>query len=218
MTEFSNTESRVGDAEIGKIDVVHSDEDVVVLNKPSGLLVHPGRESVDRVTCLSVMREQTGRWVYPVHRLDRQTSGLLVMAFSSEMAAVLSQAFREGEVEKKYLAVVRGFLEESVLVERPLKRPDNPDRIDEAETAIAPLGRATIDVAVGRFPEGRYSLVEAVPRTGRRHQIRRHLAGLSRPIIGDTVYGDGRHNRLFRERYGLHRLLLHYKKHQLLLM
>ena len=192
-----------------RLSLLHFDDHLVAVDKPAGLLVHPGRESVDRVTCLSLLRSQLDRWVWPVHRLDRQTSGVLVMGLSKEAAAGMQESMLDGGVEKTYVAIVRGHLQERILVDRPLKRIDSPDHLDDARSEIIPIGTAEIDEPVGRYPTARYSLVAVRPQTGRRHQIRRHLAGLSHPILGDTRYGDGRHNRLVRRRFDLHRLALH---------
>jgi tRNA pseudouridine65 synthase len=138
-----------------------------------------------------------GRHVYPVHRLDRSTSGALVLALDPGTARSLQEQFEAGEVRKRYLALVRGIPPEAGIVDHPIPRsPDGP-RVP----AVTEFRR------LGTFE--RYALLEVVPRTGRLHQIRRHLKHISHPLIGDVRYGKGEHNRLFRERFGLHRLALH---------
>jgi tRNA pseudouridine65 synthase len=180
-----------------ELEILHQDEAIAVVNKPSGMLVHRGWDQ-DPIVAMTVVRDRLGRYVHPVHRLDRPTSGALVFALSREHAASLGEAFRERNVSKRYIALVRGIAPAEVLVDSPVpKKPKGPRF--EAQTEIRRLEKF----------EERYSLVEARPLTGRLHQIRRHLAHLSHPIIGDVNYGDGRHNRLFRQRFGLWRLALH---------
>ncbi len=170
----------------------------MVVDKPAGLAVHRGW-APERDVAMVRVRDALGTRVFPVHRLDRGTSGVLVFALSAAMATVLGEAFASGAVHKHYLALVRGVPAETVVIDHPL--PPGDDR-----TAPRVPARTTI---VRREVFGRYSLVEAQPETGRLHQIRRHLKHLSCPIIGDVNYGKGEHNRLFRDRYGLHRMFLH---------
>jgi tRNA pseudouridine65 synthase len=195
--------------------VLHVDEHVVVINKPSGLLVH--RSPIDRHEtrfAVQLLRDQLGTRVYPVHRLDKGTSGALAFALDRESASALAKAFASAAVAKTYLAVVRGWPEDAGLIEHALEPlPDAYDRstsatVREARTRFRTLERAELPVRVDRYPTSRYALVELVPDTGRRHQLRRHLAHVSHPIIGDSTYGKGRHNRLFADRYGVRRLML----------
>lgn len=189
------------------LPVVYRDRALVVVDKPSGLLVHPSAEASDRETCLSVLRRQIGEFVYPLHRLDRGTSGLLMFGLDRETARLMHSAFAERRIAKRYMAVVRGWITEPVTYDRPIGRGEGVGA--DAETRVRPLATGRLDIPVGRYPEARYSLVEAEPLTGRRHQIRRHLANNDHPIVGDTVHGDGRHNRLFRGVFNIHHLLLH---------
>lgn len=178
------------------LSVLFSDPALAVVNKPAGLAVHRGAAR-DSVVALTLARRQLGRFVYPVHRLDRATSGALVFALDSGVARALGEAFAEGRVEKRYLALVRGIAPEEAVIDHPIPHDEGGPRV-AAVTEIRRL--ATFE---------RYSLVEARPRTGRLHQVRRHLKHLALPVIGDVRYGKGEHNRLFRERFGLHRLALH---------
>ena len=169
-----------------------------------------------REFALQRLRNQLGRPVYPAHRLDRPTSGVLLFALAPEVHTQLASRFEAGTIAKRYLAIVRGWPAESILVDYPLARLADdvapgllPGPAQSAITAVTRLATAELDVRVDRYPSSRYALVSLVPTTGRRHQLRRHLAHLHHPIIGDTSYGTGRHNRLFRERSGSHRLLLH---------
>jgi tRNA pseudouridine65 synthase len=176
--------------------VLYRSAALVAVDKPAGLAVHRG-QSRDPVHALQLVRDQIGAYVYPVHRLDRATSGVLLFALSSDAARELGAAFARGTVKKRYVALVRGTPPDSVRVDHPLSQEGNKPS-QPAATSIRTLARY-----------GRYSLVEATPETGRTHQIRRHLKHLSCPIIGDVRYGKGDHNRWFRAHYGLHRLALH---------
>ena len=178
------------------IEILYRDADMVVVNKPSGLAVHRGWAD-DDAYAMTLVRDLLGQWVYPVHRLDRGASGVLLFGLSPDAARVLCQSFEKHEVEKRYVALVRGAPPEDVVIDHGL-RPDNSDVPQAAVTHVQRLAQF-----------GRYAWVEARPRSGRLHQIRRHLKHISCPIIGDVRYGKGEHNRLFRERYALHRLALH---------
>lgn len=189
------------------------DESLVVFNKPSGLLVHPTEDSlhpssVPMETCLSLARKIVGKKVFPVHRLDRATSGILIFAKSATAAAKLCEQFSSGGVKKQYKALVRGWLTSSIEVNNPVWNEIRTQRIP-ACTVFEPMQFYEIPRATGKHQTARYSLVNAFPRTGRYHQIRQHLKHLSHPIIGDTTHGDGTHNRHFREWFGFHRLFLH---------
>lgn len=200
------------------LSIIQQDPFFVAVNKPAGLLVH--RSAIDRQAsefALQMVRDQIGQHVYPVHRLDRPTAGVLVFALSSKAARFLSQEFSECRVRKTYLAVVRGILSADVVVDYPLKeeldaKSDVKARVDKmpqsAVTEFSLLGSHEFAVAVDKFATSRYSLVKAVPRTGRKHQIRRHLRHLGHPIVGDVQYGSGKHNRFFRDRLGISGLLL----------
>lgn len=202
-----------------QLSVLYQDEFLVAVCKPSGLLVH--RSPIDRHEtrfALQIVRNQTGRRVYPVHRLDKPTSGILLFAFSSEIARSIVDSFAAESVYKRYLAVVRGYAPDHGVIDYPLveeqDRCDYPASVEgkDAQSAVTEfncLARIELQTAVGRYPSSRYSLVSASPRTGRRHQLRRHFKHIFHPIIGDTQHGEGRHNRFFREEFGIHRLLLH---------
>lgn len=178
------------------LEILYQDEAVVAVNKPSGMLVHRGWAN-DKIVAMTEVRDQIGQWVYPVHRLDRGSSGALLFALSSEVAATIGHAFSERLVQKYYLALLRGVPEELGVIDHNIPKKEGGPKV-EAQTAYRRLGVS-----------GRYSLVEAMPRTGRLHQIRRHFKHISCPLIGDVKYGKGEHNRHFRDNYNLHRLALH---------
>lgn len=194
-----------------ELEILYRDEGVVAVNKPSGLLVHPSSIAADRITCLSLLRDRLGQRVYPLHRLDRGTSGVLLMALEGDTARLMSAAFLERRVEKTYLAVTRGRMPPQGTFDRPMRRGEDTTKGEKepAVTHYRTLDYATLPWPVGKYPEARYSLTAAFPVTGRWHQIRRHFSNGNYPIVGDTVHGDGVHNRLFRERFGIRRLLLH---------
>ena len=191
----------------GILPILYQDAHLVVIDKPAGLLVHRMEKSTDRVFALQLLRDQLGRSVYPVHRLDRPTCGVLLFAFSPEMAARLIEDFTAHRIRKRYLAVVRGLTEEEGVIDHPL-REDKAAPSQECRTAYRRLATVELAVPVGPHPTARYSLVEAEPLTGRMHQLRRHLKHVAHPVIGDTQYGDSRHNLFFRERLNTDRLLL----------
>lgn len=197
------------------LKIHYQDEYLVVVHKPSGLLVH--RSNIDRYETqflLQTLRDQIGQQVFPVHRLDKPTSGLMVFALSKEIAKLLGQAFADRQVEKSYLAIVRGFTEDQV-IDYPLKEQldkmtDNMANQDkeaqDALTSLQLMGTAQVDIPVGRYQQARYSLVKLFPKTGRKHQLRRHMAHIRHPIIGDTSHGDGKQNQYARKHLSLHRL------------
>jgi tRNA pseudouridine65 synthase len=180
------------------LSILFRDESLIAVDKPAGLAVHRGWAREHDVA-MTRLRDQIGARVFPVHRLDRATSGVLLFALSADMAARVCASFAAGKTEKTYLALVRGVPPDEILIDHPLP---------PGEDTHAPRVAAQTKI-VRREVFGRYSLVEARPLTGRLHQVRRHLKHISCPLIGDVNYGKGEHNRLFRERHGLHRLFLH---------
>lgn len=198
--------------------VIYHDDHYIAVHKPSGLLVH--RSPIDRHEtrfALQLVRDQIGQRVYPVHRLDKPTSGILLFGLSSESARAMNALFTAQQVEKHYLAVVRGHVPESGVIDHAIK--DKVDKMagskqkldKEAKPAVSEyqcLASCELPIEVDYYPQTRYSLVKVIPKTGRRHQIRRHMKHIRHPIIGDAKYGKGVHNRFFRTEYDSHRLLL----------
>jgi tRNA pseudouridine65 synthase len=184
------------DSPSASLPVLYRDDDLIAVNKPSGLAVHKGWAR-DEMFAMTEVRDYVGAWVFPVHRLDRGTSGVLVFALSREAAKIMGRRFEHGEIEKRYRALVRGHPSEAFIIDHPL-RPEDDGPAQPAITEVRRLAQY-----------GRYAWVEARPRTGRLHQVRRHLKHVSCPIIGDVRYGKGEHNRFFREHHRLHRLALH---------
>lgn len=201
------------------LPILYQDDHVVVIHKPAGLLVH--RSDLDRHEtrfAVQLLRDQIGRHVHPVHRLDKGTSGVLLFALDAESARIVGGQFERDEVVKRYLAIVRGWPAESGRIDHALSQ-----RFDDHGRKLAPEDRppprpaftsfrrlATIEIAatVDRYPQARYALLELTPETGRQHQLRRHLKHIAHPIVGDATWGKGVHNRFFQRRFDCHRLLL----------
>lgn len=211
-----NAETRAGASDT--LEILYQDPDLVVVNKPPGLMVHRSALATHETRfALQMVRNQTQGHVFPVHRLDRPTQGVLVFARNRDMAARMSHLFQAGEVQKTYLAVVRGHVEGGGTIVHPLKNIKHPQghkkaiqplKIDDAVTDYACLARVELPFCVDRYPTTRYSLVALFPKTGRRHQLRRHMKHISHPIVGDTVYGKSRHNRFFETHLNVRGLLL----------
>jgi tRNA pseudouridine65 synthase len=196
--------------------ILYQDAHFVALNKPAGMLVHRSSEAPETSNfALQRMRDHVGQRVYPLHRLDRPTSGVLLFALDQDTARRMAPLFHQGGVRKQYLAVVRGYTATEGCIDHPLKRlpvrrrPKAHDgRLQDAVTTYRRLGKIELPFGVDRHPTSRYSLIALRPKTGRRHQLRRHMKHIAHPIIGDTCYGKGAHNRFFADHFGCPRLLL----------
>jgi tRNA pseudouridine65 synthase len=190
------------------LEIIHQDQDIIAINKPHGLLVHRSKMANDaKVFAMQMLRDQIGQKVYPAHRLDRKTSGVLLFGLSTESNTHLQKQFQEKQVEKSYLAIVRGYTDDAGTIDYPLRRDDG--KLQEAVTHYKTISRSEISVAFGAHPTSRYSLVEAKPETGRMHQLRKHLAHIFHPIIADRAHGCNKQNRLFKEKWEMDTMLLH---------
>lgn len=190
------------------LEILYQDDHLVAINKPHGLLVHQSAIARDASEfALQLLRDQLGRPVYPVHRLDRKTGGVLLFALSSEVNSFLQQSFMNGKVKKKYLAFLRGFPSDQGAIDYPLVNESG--KTQEAQTDFSVIERFEIPIASGKHDTSRYSLVEAIPKTGRMHQLRKHFAHILHPIIGDRPYGCNKQNKLFLERWQMSTMLLH---------
>lgn len=192
-------------------DPIYRDDHLIAVNKPPGLLMHAtALARRGEPTLVDQLRAALDREVWPVHRLDRATSGLLVLALSRDAASRLGQAFQSHAVDKRYLAVVRGWPDDAGVIDHPVKDRDEPQRpARDGLTHYRTLARSELAVGIEKYPTSRFALVELQPRTGRRHQLRRHLKHINHPLIGDTTFGRGPYNRYFRDQVGVGRLLLH---------
>ena len=201
------------------LEILYQDEHLIAVNKPAGMLVH--RSWLDRhetVFVMQTLRDQIGQHVFTVHRLDKPTSGVLLLALSSDVARMLSQQFEQHEMTKIYHAVVRGFVPEDGTVDYALTEEQDKiaDKFSQGEKAAQPavshyrvLAQREMPVAIGRYDSARYSLVELTPETGRKHQLRRHMTHLRHPIIGDTAHGDLKQNRGMAQHFDCPGLMLH---------
>jgi len=201
------------------LTILYKDEFLVAVEKPSGLFVHRSFMDKDEIYfALQLVRDQIGQYVYPLHRLDRPTSGVLLFGLTEEVARLMGQAFTNKTIQKTYYALTRGHLLGEGVIDHPLK--EKLDKIgdkfvnqnkpaQEAQTYYQSITTATLNEMVGNYNSVRYSLIKLKPVTGRRHQIRRHLAHLRHPIIGDINYGDNKQNPFFNQYFGFKRLMLH---------
>jgi len=190
------------------LDILFRDEHLIAINKPHGLLVHRSPIAADvEEFAVQTLRDQIGMWVTPVHRLDRKTGGVLLFALDKETEIAMHKQFMDGLVTKKYLAIVRGHTPDSEAIDYPLRKENG--QLQEAFTEYTTLDRAEMDIALGSHLTSRYSLVEAIPTTGRMHQLRKHFAHINHPIIGDRPHGCNKQNRMFKERWEMDTMMLH---------
>lgn len=202
---------------ITESDILFQDEELVAINKPANLLVH--RSEIDKhetENLVQLTRELIGQVVYPAHRLDKPTSGVILFALSKSSLKLLREQFEALTINKRYHAVTRGHIRQDLNIDHPLKEKpafktqDKSElKVQPAETKVTIIEHFTFAIPVDRYPEARYSLAELRPVTGRRHQLRRHMKHISHPILGDTNYGKTTHNQLFRNHFSCHRLMLH---------
>jgi len=194
------------------LNILYRDDNYIAVDKPAGMLVHRSRIAEEEdLFLLQTLRDQIDQWVYPIHRLDRPTSGVILFALSSEAARQMCGVFEQRTVTKDYLAVVRGYTEERGHIDYALREePHMPAQ--EAITDYERLATVELPIPIGRYNTARYSLVRVSPLTGRMRQIRKHFHHIFHPLIGDTSHGEGRHNRLFRDQFDCHRLLLHARR------
>ena len=190
------------------LDILFRDEYLIAINKPHDLLVHRSPIAADvEEFALQLLRNQIGQKVNPVHRIDRKTGGVLLFAFSKPIEIAMQKQFAENLVSKKYWTILRGHTEDTGNIDYPLRKENGT--LQEAFTTYHTLKRAELDVAFGKHPTSRYSLVEATPATGRMHQLRKHFSHIFHPIIGDRTHGCNKQNKLFKEQWEMNTMLLH---------
>ena len=193
------------------IKIVFEDEYLLAVNKPNDVLIHHSfmaRDRDDEQTLLDMLKEQLGYKYYPIHRLDRKTSGVLLLAKKREDVRAFQILFQENEVQKIYYALVRGFAPETGRIESPVKGRD-ANVYKDALTNFKKLKEVCLDIPVHPYNQSRYSLLELKPETGRLHQLRIHMNKISHPIVGDPKYGDRFHNRMFESKFDCTKLFLH---------
>jgi tRNA pseudouridine65 synthase len=195
------------------LPILYADEEIVAVNKPHGIAVHAsGMYKDDKEFVLQTLRNQLGQKVYPAHRLDKKTSGVLLFALTEDMNRKLQNAFSENHMHKTYHALVRGHLPAEGTIDYPLI--NNEDKRQEAITHYRLLQHFEIAVPLGKYPTSRYSLAELQPDTGRYHQLRKHMAHIFHPIIGDRPHGCNKQNKLWKETFHHDTMMLHARKLQ----
>ncbi len=191
------------------LPIIYQDADYVAIDKPAGLLVHRTKLDTHATEfALQMLRDQIGQEVFPCHRLDRPTSGILLFALNHDAHRFAQAQFAEKKADKAYLAAVRGWTEDSGRIDYDLRSEDHPEKSQSAQTEYSCLTRSQLDLPVGRYPTARFSLLKLKPLTGRTHQLRRHLAHIPHPILGDTRHGDSAQNKFLRQYCGVQRLML----------
>lgn len=190
------------------LDIIYQDDCLVAINKPHGLLVHQSPIARDAEEfALQLLRDQLGQTVYPAHRLDRKTSGVLVFSLDKPTDRLMQQKFQNKEINKKYLALLRGFSPDEMTIDYALKRDDGV--VQDAITHFKTQKRFELEIPFGKHSSSRYSLVEANPETGRMHQLRKHFAHIFHPIIGDRPHGCNKQNKFWLENFQMNKMLLH---------
>ena len=181
------------------LEILYQDDVLIAVNKPAGMMVHRSwLDPHETQFVMQTLRDQIGQHVFPVHRLDRPTSGVLLFALNSEIANILCQQFEQRCVEKSYLAVVRGYLEGRDIIDYPLKI-----QLDKIADKLSQEDKPPQDAIT------KYEGITLIPYTGRKHQLRRHMKHIFHPILGDTQYGDLHQNRALTTHTGCQRLFLH---------
>lgn len=191
-----------------ELEIIFEDETFVAINKPHGLLVHRTKLAKDATEfALQILRDQLGMHVYPCHRIDRKTSGVLLFTKDEGSNRKIQIMFADSLINKSYLAIVRGFTLDEERIEYPLRREDG--KIQEAITNYKTIAKTEIDLPFAGQKTSRYSLVQVKPETGRMHQIRKHLDHIRHPIIGDRPHGCNKQNKLFKEKWNMTNMMLH---------
>lgn len=190
------------------LEIIYKDEYLVAINKPHGLLVHKsGYASNANEFAIQLLRDQIGRKVYPCHRIDRKTGGVLLFALNSETNCMMQTLFARNKIKKEYLAIVRGYSQKRDTINYPIT--NEKGKTQEAVTVYKTLKQSEVDIPSGKFETSRYSLVEVLPQTGRMHQIRKHFAHIMHPIIGDRPHGCNKQNKIFKEKFNMTTMMLH---------
>ena len=193
------------------LEIIFEDAYIICVNKPNNVLVHHAflsRNVGDEDSLLQLIDKELQLKVYPIHRLDRKTSGMILMAKEKEFVSKFQELFTAKEIQKTYFGVVRGFSPDTKIIDSPVKGRD-ANVHKEALTHLKTLDNITLNIAVKPYDSSRYSLVELAPKTGRMHQLRVHTNKISHPLIGDTKYGDKNHDMMFDENFGWKHLFLH---------
>ena len=193
------------------LEIIYQDNYCLLVTKPNNVLVHHAhhsRNKIDEVSLIQLIENQFGKRYYPIHRLDRKTSGIILLASKREYVASFQALFTNNEIQKIYYGVVRGFSEDNKVINSPVKGRDALV-YREAETHLNCLDKIELNIPVKPYDSSRYSLVELRPKTGRMHQLRIHMNKVSTPLINDAKYGDKNHDLMYAKQFGWKNLFLH---------
>ena len=193
------------------LEIIYQDNYCLLVTKPNNVLVHHAhhsRNKIDEVSLIQLIENQFGKRYYPIHRLDRKTSGIILLASKREYVASFQALFTNNKIQKIYYGVVRGFSQEHLIIDSPVKGRDALVYKD-AETQLKLLDKIILEIPVKPYKSSRYSLVELKPKTGRMHQLRIHMNKVSTPLINDAKYGDKNHDLMYAEQFGWRNLFLH---------
>ena len=190
------------------LEILYEDEFLIAIHKPNGLLVHRTKIANDADEfALQLLRDQIGQKVFPAHRLDRKTSGVLLFSKDEETNRSMQIQFMDQKVSKTYKAIVRGWMDDEGTIDYALT--NDSGKTQNAVTNYKTLKKSEIDLPNGKFPTARFSLVELKPETGRMHQLRKHMAHVFHPIIGDRPHGCNKQNKLFKDHFAMMEMMLH---------
>ncbi|NIJ45172.1 tRNA pseudouridine65 synthase [Wenyingzhuangia heitensis] len=195
------------------IDIRFEDTYILAVYKPNNMLVHHSamaNNQLEELSLVQLLKQELGIKYYPVHRLDRKTSGIILFAKQKEFVKPFQDLFVNNQIQKTYYGLVRGFIPENGKIDSPVKGRD-ANVHKEALTYYKRIKIFSIPIQVGPYKVSRYSLVALQPKTGRLHQLRIHMNKISHPLIGDPKYGDRFHNRMFLEKFNIDSLFLHAK-------
>jgi len=196
--------------QIETIKIIYENDLLVAVNKPNNFIIHQSyyARNIRETTLLEFLEQQLGYPLYPIHRLDRKTSGILLLLKNKEYINQFQELFTNNSIEKNYYAIVRGFTKDSGIIDSPVKN-DDTGVYKDALTHYETINTIELDIPVHPYEKSRYSLLKLTPKTGRMHQLRKHLNKISHPIVGDYKYGDRFHNRMFETEFNCHYLFLH---------
>jgi len=193
------------------LEIIYQDNYCLLVTKPNNVLVHHAhhsRNKIEEESLIQLIENQFGKRYYPIHRLDRKTSGIILLASKREYVASFQALFTNNEIQKIYYGVVRGFSEDNKVINSPVKGRDALV-YREAETQLNCLDKIELNIPVKPYDSSRYSLVELKPKTGRMHQLRIHMNKVSTPLINDAKYGDKNHDLMYAKQFGWKNLFLH---------
>lgn len=195
-----------------ELEIIFEDDYLLAINKPSNLIVHQSKfgGQIDEFSLSQILNKNKVEKAHPIHRLDRKTSGVILFSKVKQLIPILQNQFSDQSIQKTYLALVRGHIIEEGKIDTPIRAEEETEH-KEALTLFKPLKQFLADIPVKPYPQSRYTLVELYPKTGRTHQLRKHMNKISHPIIGDPKYGNRHHNHMFIEKLEVPNLFLHAK-------